>query len=455
VYRLGEITPGNHEAVVALVNLIATSREEHTQWLAISSLGKIGAGDPLALDTLLKLVGATDRPLLRKESLDSLVKIAPDHPVCVQTLIAFLEAPGEDSLRWEAAKTLGRLDPGNPEAIAALSGFLRDANDDFTRRQAAASLGAIDPGNLEAILALVRLIRTGEDEGTRELAVESLGEIGTDNPAAIATLIRCLQKEREPKILRSAARSLGAIGRGHREAISSLLKLCQSNADEATRLQAVESLCLAVPPSGFGDIVRDLAGNWANSREKELSFPDRPDPIAQLLLWKCVHHLSYAEFYRAWHSPIRKNPAIVAANRHDFPALLHLLSRELPDGIRLLSVDSALFLDIEHPVVDIYDQMLAQNCPPFEHGIPETLSKLRLYWNQLRRERGDTLPIWVFYDNPLQPRGFSDDFLAALSKFPGDICLVTRRESDFPVTFSPDDPRAIVQWIRENSRRGT
>ncbi|MEG3438773.1 HEAT repeat domain-containing protein [Pannus brasiliensis CCIBt3594] len=452
VYRLGEITPGNPGAIAALVNLLAVSRDGYTAWLAISSLGKIGAGSPEVIETLAELVRTSDRALLRRESLDSLVKIAPDHPICTRALIALIDSDEGESTGREAAETLGRLDPGNPEAIEALSAFLKNSDDDFTRRQAAASLGTIDPGNLEAIHTLVRLARSAEARDLRELAVQSLGEIGTDNPAAIATLIRCLQTERDPRILKQAARSLGGTGRGHREAIAALSRLCRSSVEEATRLQAVESLIQIVPRAGIGDIVREMAAYSSDPPNNALSFPDRPDPVIQTLLWKCSRQISYTEFYRAWHHPARKTAPIVPA-RDDFATLLSGLSGELPGDTRFLCIDSAFLLDIERPVVDIYDQMLAQNCPPFEYGIPETLSKLRLYWNNLRREREETRLIWVFYENPLQAEVFSADFLAALSKFPGDICLVTEREVDFPVIFSPKAPRSLLQWVRENSRQ--
>jgi HEAT repeat protein len=439
VYRLGEIVPGNTTAIAALIDLLATSRDDYTCWLAISSLGKIGAGNPRAIDELVRWVRTPARPLLHKESIDSLVKIAPDHPVGIDALASLVQSVDDDSIRLEAAETLGRIDPGNPVAIAALGAVLQGATDEFTRRQAAVCLGKIDPGNLEAILALVTLIRSSGDTDIRGLAIESLGEIGNDNPVALATLLRCLQQESEPKLLRLAARSLGRIGRDRREAIAALSRLGRFNTDETVRLQAFESLSTTVSPARSRELVTELAGFLGDID---------PDPASQLLLWHCAARSTYEDYYRAWHATGKTEPD--GTTEDDFPTLLNRLSRESAGRTRFLWIDSACLLDLEYPVVDIYDRMLAQNCRPFDHGIPETLSKLRLYWNQLCRETANTRLVWVFYENPRQSGGFSADFLASLQKFPGDICVLTRRAIDFPRTFPADDPGAFTRWIREN-----
>ncbi|WLT38484.1 hypothetical protein NON20_00840 [Synechocystis sp. B12] len=46
---------------------------------------------------------------------------------------------------------------------------------------------------------------------------------------------------------------------------------------------------------------------------------------------------------------------------------------------------------MDNPSVDIYDQMLDQDCPEFDGAIPDNLSKLRFYWHQLQRKQGHPL----------------------------------------------------------------
>lgn len=434
VYSLGEVSPGHPDAIAALAELLGTNASVYTQWLAVSSLGKIGVGSDQASDALVTLIQTTDQPLLRKDSIDNLLKIAPAHPVGLQALIGLMDIGQDESLVWEAATTLGKIDPGNPTAIAVLSRLLDQTEDEFMRRQAAASLGEIDAGNLKSILALVDLLQSSRSQDIRGLAVESLGAINTAHPAAIASLIRCLQTEKEANILKLAAQSLGKIGRGQPAAIASLLQLLRSNADEAARLQAVESLIEIVPNNQISYLVSHLA--------------DLNDPISQVLLWQCSHHLSYRDFYRAWHNNGEKQTSVPTV-RYNFADYLHNLSSELPTQTRLIVIDSSQILDPQHPLVDIYDQMLAQNCPPSTHGLPETISKLRLYWNDLRRNQEYNRFVAVFYEGLDQSSRFSDDLIAALSKFAGEICLVTPRSIDFPVLFSPQHPHAFQQWLTQ------
>jgi HEAT repeat protein len=434
VYSLGEISPGNPEAIAALVHLLATPASVYTHWLAVSSLGKIGLGSNEAGLALAKLIQATDQPLLRKDSIDNLLKIAPAHPVGLQALIGLMETNEDESLCWEAATTLGKIDPGNPSAIAVLSRLLDQTEDEFMRRQAAASLGEIDAGNLKAILALVDLLQSSRSPDIRGLALESLGAINTAHPAALASLIRCLQQEKEANILKLAAYSLGQISPEQPLVIASLLELLRSNADETARLQAVESLSKIVPDAQISHLVRDLA--------------DFDDPISQVLLWQYSHRLSYREFYRAWHD-YQEEKLVLNQSIANFSDYLQQLSADLSDRNCLIVIDSGQILDPHHPVVDIYDQMLAQNCPPWGHGLPETISKLRLYWNDLRRNQPDKRFTAVFYENLEQSSPFADDFLTALGKFAGKICLVTPRRLDFPVLFSPQIPHALKQWLEQ------
>jgi hypothetical protein len=65
--------------------------------------------------------------------------------------------------------------------------------------------------------------------------------------------------------------------------------------------------------------------------------------------------------------------------------------------------------------------MLDQNCPEC-NPVPETMPALKLYWNSLKR-KSDKRPILVFYASFTNP--YSEAFLKDLSKFKGEICVVT------------------------------
>ncbi|GET40425.1 NACHT C-terminal alpha/beta 1 domain-containing protein [Microseira wollei] len=93
------------------------------------------------------------------------------------------------------------------------------------------------------------------------------------------------------------------------------------------------------------------------------------------------------------------------------------------------------------------------NLPEWQDGYPDTMKKLKLYWNYLRRQSEINL-FFICYDSTAlsTPTGFSDPFLKALSKFDGAICVVCEQGEILLPTFSPaqkDLVAAIVQWIEK------
>jgi len=455
IYSLGEIAPGNGEAIEALVGLINSPQIVFTHWIAISSLGKIAPGSALAIKTLVDLIQSTEQALLRKDAIESLSKIDPDNPVAIKALVELMESTNDEAIRQEAAASLGKIDPGNPEAIAALTQLLHHAEDEFTRRQAAASLGKIDSGNLEALTALVKLIETTPDHDIRSLAAESIGEIGQNNPTAIATLIRLLQSDSEEKTLKQAAKSLGKIGSGHPDAIAILTELIDSNCESATRLQAAESLISLLPLSQMKTVITRLKNLFA-------------DPLlgkalpAQKILWHCVQQMPYPDFYGAWHEeealPIPPLPPIFTLNPTpvaDLTVIQRLraaisVHRQLRDQITLLYIDSREFVDPDSPLIDIYDQLLAQNCPPFAHGLPDTLPKLKLYWHSFCRAQSQKPPVLIFWEDSIT---ISRNLLKAFAKFNSPILAIVNPPVEHLPCFSPEDPELIarlIQWLLDN-----
>lgn len=452
IYSLGELSIGHPEAIDALIHLLSNRQTILTQWLAVSSLGKIATGSQAVIDTLVKLIQSNPQPLLKKDAIESLSKIAPNHPVAISTLVELMESEDE-ATRREVAESLGKIDPGNPEAIKALFQLIHTSKDEFTKRQAAVSLSKIDSGNLEAIWLLMQQAQSSSDRDLRSLATHSLGEIGQSNPAAIATLIRLLVPHQDPNTLKKAAESLGKIALGNKEAIAALLKLLQSSEDQGIRIQASESLMGILLNTQLGDLISHL---------KPLLYDPKyqTDPACQKIIWHCVKQMTYPAFYQAWH---RKSlsvepkaiPLDIVMTPPPIPPsfsqqLSHCLKEHpvLPEKVHLICIDGHELIDPTHPLVDIYDQMLQQKCPPFEHGIPETMAKLRLYWNTLCRSQIHPEYVWLFYEDA--NNRFSEEFWQSLDKFRGLIGGVT----DYPLThlqpFSPTDPeicQTILQWI--------
>jgi HEAT repeat protein/energy-coupling factor transporter ATP-binding protein EcfA2 len=439
VYSLGKIAPGNGEAIQALVDLIKSPQMVFTQWVAITSLGKIGYGSPLAVNTLSELIQSTDQVLLRKDAIESLSKIDPDNPVAIRALVQLLASTDDEATRREAAESLGKIDPGNPEAIEALTQLLHNSQDEFTRRQAAASLGKIDSGNLEALSTLIKLIETSLDQDIRSLAAESIGEIGLNNPAATATLIQLLQASGEDKTLKQAAKSLGKIGGSHPETLKVLIRLLVDPGTSALRIQAAESLIALLGRSQMGLVVSHLRSLFADAvLGQELA--------SHKILWHCVQKTRYPEFYHAWH---KQETTLLPPNSKALSPLekLPILLSEHPqiqEKALLLCIDSGAFVDPDDPLIDIYDQLLAQGCPPFEHGLPDSLPKLKLYWHSLCRHYGEKTPILLFWENPYP---FSHEFLKALAKFQGSILTILQSPIDYLPSLAAADPQLLTQIV--------
>jgi hypothetical protein len=339
---------------------------------------------------------------------------------------------------------------------------LQTTDDPFTRRQAAASLGRIDSGNLEAINTLVQLIKTSQDTDIQSLAADSLGELGANNPAVIATLIRLLTATNDQDTLRRTARSLSKVGKGNREVITTMMELLTDRLPEATaevtRLELAESLANVLYKSQIRTFVPLL--------QKFLSHPlhqsDRP---CQQLLWHCVQQLTYADFYQIWHQDSLSSPSTSQPL-----AKVHETDEKLEEGwvknlrtkinnypalsqkIHLVCIDSGEFLDLDNPTVDIYDQMLACGCPDFSHGIPETLSMLRLYWQLLQRDYPEKTFILIFYGHLIDDPSLKS-FWQLLSKFHSQIGIVGESGVNTLTHFAPDHAQLtanILEWI-ENS----
>lgn len=462
VYSLGEITPGNTEAIAALVNILNRTKDVFLRWTAISSLGKIGSGDSEAIAALEKLIRSDrdEEKLLRKDAIESLGKIDPNNPHAIAALVESLHSTDDESVRRETAESLGNLDPGNPSAIVALTQLLHISKDPFTRRQAAVSLGKIDPGNLDALKFLIELLQNNREPAIHSLAAESLGNLGIHNPAAIATLIRTIQTTQDKDTLRSAARSLGKIGSYNRDAIATLVKALRSASDESTCVQIVDSSIDILSHKQMMPVVtalRDIL--LEKSQDNTFAY--------HKLIWHCARQIPYPEFYQAWHFQTFASVAATTAKQtltpaapppltsSDFPTRLQreiLKNAQLAQSVHLVCLDSSTFLEPENPAVDIYDRMLAKNCPPFEHGLPETMAKLRLYWNGLQRDYREKTFVLVFYENFSKPdaQKFSSAFLEMLAKFNGAICVVTPQSVRGVKQLSPQDSQLvqnIISWI--------
>jgi hypothetical protein len=125
--------------------------------------------------------------------------------------------------------------------------------------------------------------------------------------------------------------------------------------------------------------------------------------------------------------------------------------------VQLICIDSSKFLERDNPATKIYNEMRRQGCPKSEDSKPKIMAQLQDYWDELNLESDKHL-VLVFYESTSLVRegiaetvGFSKSFLNDLSKFDGNICVVTE-QPDIPLkSFSPSQSNLaedIVGWIR-------
>ena len=153
------------------------------------------------------------------------------------------------------------------------------------------------------------------------------------------------------------------------------------------------------------------------------------------------------------HQDTLLNSATASLNLANLPQLLAEAINDRPDlcsKVKLICIDNHQFIEPENSALEIYDMMLNQNCPESQNGCPDTMQKLKLYWNSLRRQ--SEIPLFfICYDSTAlsaTPTGFSAPFLKALSKFDRAICVVCEK-ADIPLqTFSPSQPDLIEEIVK-------
>ncbi|MCW6035573.1 HEAT repeat domain-containing protein [Spirulina subsalsa FACHB-351] len=238
---LGEIDPGNPDAIADLLQVIRTPENEHTLCQAAYTLGEIDPGNAHAIAGLLQVIRTTEDELTRWDAAESLEEIGQGNPDAIDGFFEIIRTAQDESIRWVAAETLGEIGQGNPDVITGLLEIIRTTEDEWIRWKAAESLAKIDPGNPDAIAGFLQVIHTTEDSWAY-LATETLGEIGQGNPDVIAGLLQAIRTTENESTRWRIAYSLGKIDPGNPDAITGLLQIICTTENESTRNVAAMSL---------------------------------------------------------------------------------------------------------------------------------------------------------------------------------------------------------------------
>jgi HEAT repeat protein/transcriptional regulator with XRE-family HTH domain len=501
---LGRIDKSNFIAIDTLVELICNSQDRSTRSQAALSLGQIGISNPIAVDALVELIRKSQNESTRSQAAWGLEQIGKSRPIAVDALIELLQKSKNESTRLQAARSLVQIDASNPIAIDALVELIHNSQNHSNRWQAVSSLVQIDASNPIAIDALVELIHNSKEESFRWLTVMSLGKIGISTPIATDTLEELIWKSENEFTSLLAAISLLQIDKTNPIATEILVELMRKSGNESTSLRAAMSLgqidkfnLIAV--YALVKLIRssqneDICRRTADSLKTILGVPQMAEVVTGLrdylsdqtykndfwrfyacykLIWHCAQNMPYPEFYRAWHhQPFTPHPEVAETtgvgltpdsqrlNLAEFPSLLHATinsSSDLSDKVQLICIDGSKFIDLDNPATKIYNKMRRQGCPKSEDSKPKTMAQLQDYWDELNLESDKHLVLVFYQSTPLvregtaKKVGFSKSFFNDLSKFDGNIGVVTE-QPDIPLkSFSPSQSNLaedIVAWIR-------
>jgi HEAT repeat protein len=239
---LGEIDPGNPEAISTLVELLQSTQDERLRILAAESLGKIDSGNLEAINTLIEFLYTHPNEALCLRIAENLAKIDRGNPEAIKALAKLLHTGKDEGIRSLSASKLGEIGLDSAEAITALVNFILNSQNEFARHKAFESLGKIGIGNLELITVLINRLLGNQDQVIRREAVWCIGEIAAGNSEAIDILINFLNTDQYESIHWLIVESLGKIGIGNSQVIKTLVELLDNSSNEWTHQQAAESL---------------------------------------------------------------------------------------------------------------------------------------------------------------------------------------------------------------------
>jgi type II secretory pathway predicted ATPase ExeA/HEAT repeat protein len=453
--NLGKIATNSQLAVNYLVDLIHRSKDESTKRLAAINLWEINSQSQVAINTLNELT-RSGNPNMRMLAATKLWDVDKTNTQPLEILLKLTRAK-QEVLRLEAAIILLKIsiDIYKQEVIQVLTDIILNSKDDYIRWEAAISLvkhsSDSDQNKISELLNNLILPINESISIQGKYILWYFSKLPTDLQALISILGNNQSEGNYQHRYVQIAYALLQIDDNSQIAIDALIQSIQKYDDVFINLQAVNYLkeilekCL----ENQVKIVKKLKSYLLNSFN-ENNF-NRFNAYYEII-WCCAQKMPYPDFYHAWNpdkdtlTNLENLPQVLGEAIYNQP--------ELCSKVKLICIDTHQIIDPENPAPEIYDMMLNQNCPEWQNGYPETMQKLKLYWNSLRRNSENPL-FFICYDSTAlsaTPTGFSLPFLTALSKFDGAICVVSEKVNIPLQTFSPSQPNLIadiVGWMME------
>lgn len=279
--RLGEIDPGNSNAIATLVNLLQTTPVQYISYLeAFCSLVRISPDNAYVINALTSVLYSADSNyldlLLDGDTLKAVADgfrqnklYDSDISDIIDVLTYRLHSTHDEETFTHVAECLAEFGPGNYlEAIATLTDYLHLIHSDIHLMRVAKSLNKIAPGNSEAIAVLFNLLHTTQKEDVLVDTALILSKITCSNTDIITSITDFLLTQ-DPYINRSVKYLKSIDQRNLLLIVVSNLRYCLN-----------EPICKS--NSEFSKYV------WL----QKIFY----------ILWHCAQNLTYPDFYQAWHA---------------------------------------------------------------------------------------------------------------------------------------------------------
>lgn len=404
----------------------------------------------LVIKKLIDLLKNTD-VRTRIDSAEILGKIVPNHPKAIESLLNIINSSIAPGYRMDAAIALSNICNDKKQKIEYME-ELCNHSCPLVRSIASEVIGNIEPEHPQAVTPVIieiekspivksltslqeieywfNNLHLSKNISEKESAIEQLGNIISNAPQELCSIIEDIIYE-----LVSIMNSTSQEDDIFWESYLSLSKLAKSN-------PVIFVIKLSLIINNRYDLFND-----DNLKHKERYYK---------LLWQCSELLSYDDFDTAWNSDKKSK----SYNLEEILKQLQPNDKKSPlkidnqFDVYVILIDNSNFMNSDNPALNIYVQMVKQNCPKCSESRPKTMQELNAYW-QLDVNIEDKPLFLLFYPKPKNGEllGWSDRFLQDLDKFEGNIGIIAFE----PInslnlrSFLAGDPQLIeniLGWMR-------
>ena len=232
VQDLGMLAPGNPAAIAQLVEILETTRQEHTIGTAIKSLERIAAGsrNGTAIAALEKVIADPKDNSTLLLAARTLGVTDPGNKTALDAMVALYNNSEQVVTQQYAARILAEVAPDNSQTISIVEDYL-SAENPTDRFWAAETLEGVEGSKSRVLTTLVDLVASPEESLTKGPGygkvflpdvTRQIINMGEDNPYVIERLTQRLSTEQDRKIRSRIAGVLGIVNAGNVQAIAAL-----------------------------------------------------------------------------------------------------------------------------------------------------------------------------------------------------------------------------------------